>query len=309
MKNTIKLIQEATGKESNVFGELRSLLASPSPQNYLRLAPIITEQHKSNPNQFQSDIEPYLQAQIKRWPDNAKAVPLDILIALVNATPSLASSPDDLMRGKDRVYTSDKSIPFGVVWIAKNAIKLDGDNLVLEGNNGKAKIEVNKTAFGSSNPINFKMSYNYLNNLFELEAINKSRLKSIVISGADNDFPDGESLYAIKQQSKSLSKLVWLGVPSSSRNNYGALRFFAHPYSGEEKIANIRELKFAVKYTKPDDFEDFLYKIYENNYGFEVLELQIIETRQLSLMDAREIIARVNADVRRGNQRIIAVDE
>lgn len=308
MKNTIKLIQEAAGKESNVFGELRSLLASPSPQNYLRIAPIITEQHKSNSKQFQSDIEPYLQAQIDRWPDKAKAVPLDVLIALVNATPSLASSPTELMMGNKPVYSSDKSIPVGVVWIANNATMLDGDKLTLISSKGAAEVKGNSIAFGSSKSIKIKLSFNELNILFKLRAIEQSKLREIVISGVDFEFPDLEILYTIDQKAKSMSKMEWFCKASEVRTNFGVLRGLAYPVRNSN-IPNVRELGFTVKYTRPDLFEEHLRAVYDKGYGFEVLTLKIVETRQLGLEEAREIIALVNQDTNRGNQRIIAVDE
>lgn len=288
MNKTIRLIQEATGGEDGVFGELRSLLASPTPENYLRLAPFITAQYRRDYSRFQDELEPYLEAQLSRWPDSAKAVPLDVMLALAIE----ASEP----------------IPSGVLWIARNAKRIDGrggDSISLVGSDGEISFTGNKLAFGAAKRYTMSMTYYEMKELFTSEAFKGSKLKYLTVFGVDFDLMRGDEIYdAIDDKASGLNELVWVPKSDEVDRRGGPLAALAAGRFGN-KIGQIRSLNFAASYAVRDAFEEDVRSVYGRGYGFEVLVLDIVNSPGMSLQDAQEIMLRVNADTDRGNQRII----
>lgn len=288
MNKTIRLIQEATGGEDVVFGELRSLLASPTPENYLRLAPLITAQYKRDYSRFQDELEPYLEAQLSRWPDSAKAVPLDVMLALAIE----ASEP----------------IPSGVLWIARNAKRIDGrggDSISLVASDGEISFTGNKLAFGATKRYTMSMTYYEMKELFTSEAFKGSRHRYLTVFGVDFDLMRGDEIYdVIDDKASGLSELVWVPKADEVDRRGGPLAALAAGRFGN-KIGQIRSLNFAAYYAWRDAFEADVRSVYGHGYGFEVLVLDIVNSPGMSLQDAQEIMLRVNADTDRGNQRII----
>lgn len=291
MNKTIRLIQEATGGEDGVFGELRSLLASPTPENYLRLAPLITAQYKRDYSRFQDELEPYLEAQLARWPNSAKAVPLNVMLALAIE----ASEP----------------IPAGVLWIARNAKKIqeiggkESDSISLVGSDGEIHFTGNKLAFGSTKRYTMSMTYYEMKELFTSEVFKESRIKYLTVFGVGFDLMRGDEIYdAIDDKASGLSELVWVPKTDEVDRRGGPLAALAAGRFGN-KIGQIRSLNFAANYATRDAFEADVRSVYGRGYGFEVLTLDIVDSPGMRLQDAQEIMLRVNADTARGNQRII----
>lgn len=288
MRNTIRLMQEAAGDNERAFGELRSLLAKPSPESFLKLAPLISAEYKRDYDRFEAEIEPYLEAQLARWPDKAKQVPQDFLLA-------------------SAVQVS-RPISAGVLWLTERAHQLNAPRLSLvAGADGEARVITSKVYFDKPRDFEVTLDEYHLGEVFKSDIFKNTDMVEITVFGALFGLARGMDVWrAIDANSRFLSKFVWVEYFESVEEDEDGMLADMAAARGWNNLAKVREINIAASYTDPDLFEQHIRAVYGIGYGFEVLQLDMRDTSGMTLQDAQRIIARVNEDTRRGNQRIIA---
>lgn len=281
MKNTLRLMQEAAGDVGGVeFGEIRSLLAEPRAANYVKLAPIITKMIKKDFDQFQDQVEPYILAQIQKWPDTARAIPIAVLAA--------------------QIMSHSKNYPAGVLWIAEHAKRHDMPN-------GKIHISPSMSPFNAVpeaglGKVNYIPDQLFVSKLLQSEVFQNTPLAHAIFFGLSFDLEDREDRTALA--AKNLKHLAWQTKNSEVEEDYGMLFAMHHGHWGD--LLDVKHLEVSVRYSNADLFEEHIVGLYSQNARFELLELDVVRTRRFNFNTATLVLQRLGEELGRGTQRIIA---
>jgi hypothetical protein len=274
-------MQEAAGDVAGVeFGELRSLLADQSQFSYVKLAPIITKMIKEDFDQFQDQIEPYILGQIRKWPDHARAIPIEALVA--------------------QITSHSTNYPSGVLWIAEHAKRHNMPNGRLHISPTRSEFAANKNL--GLGKVMFEPDFEFMDSLIKSDVFRNTPLGYAIFYGLDFELDDKEQKQILANI--NLRHLAWQTKNDAVEQDYGMLSSMRQGNWG--KLLDVKHIEISVKYTNPDLFEQHIAELYERGGNFELLELDVVRTRRFNFNTATLVLQRLNAELGQGAQRIIA---
>jgi hypothetical protein len=262
MKNTLRLMQEAAGDVAGVnFGELRSLLSKPSPENFLKLVPVMAAGFiDKNSKQFSDEVEPYVDSSLASWPASARVAPM--ALAIVKAMRSWNRYPWALK-------LIAKHVDSYVVW--NETLK------ITEGGHANGTPEFN------AQEVRYVSSSAFLNNLLGDEAIKRTKIKHAYF-WQEFDLKNDELIRHLADM--SLTTFEWLVDNMKLKPDEGALFNISRGDWGD--LMNTKRISFNVFYKDVGLFEEHMNDTIRRGGGFDVLKIYL-EGRWIDLREAQSI--------------------